>query len=145
VKRKLLGKIPLDPNGAMAMKGQKHPITSVGILNLCGKLVKMHEEEMKYAECDVTINPDTKIDSRKTTMVQIIHPTARKEFKNYVARIFFDNELKIPIHYDAYSWPAQAGGNPPLEESYTYQNLQLNNNFTPIDFDPNNNPAIFKN
>jgi hypothetical protein len=143
--KRYLGKIPLDPNGAMAMKGQKHPITSVGIRNLCAKLVAIHEAESKYGECEVTVNPDTKIDSRKTTMVQIIHPTARKEFKHHVSRIFFDNEHKVPIHYDAFLWPAQAGGQPPLEESYTYQNLQLNNNFTAKDFDPNNNPAIFKN
>jgi hypothetical protein len=143
--KRYLGKMNLDPHGALAMKGQKHPITSVGIRNLCSKLIKMHEAELQYGECDVTITPEVKIDSRKTTMVQIIHPTARKEFKNHVARIFFDNEHKIPIHYDAYVWPAQAGGDPPLEESYTYQNLQLNNNFTPIDFDPNNNPEIFKN
>jgi hypothetical protein len=143
--KRILGKIPLDPNGAMAMKGQKHPITSVGIRNLCGKLIKVHEEELKFAECEVTVNPDPTIDGRKTTLVQIIHPNPRKEFKNYVARIFFDNEHKVPIHYDAYRWPEQAGGKPQLEESYTYQNLQLNNNFTATDFDPNNNPAIFKN
>jgi hypothetical protein len=104
----------------------------------------MHEAELKFAECEVTVNPEPTIDGRKTTLVQIIHPTPRKEFKNYVARIFFDNEHQIPIHYDAYSWPAQAGGKPELEESYTYQNLQLNNNFTASDFDPNN-PALFKN
>jgi hypothetical protein len=141
---KIVGKISLDPTGARAMKGQKHPITSVGIRNLCGKLIKMHEVELKFAECEVTVNPEPTIDGRKTTLVQIIHPTPRKEFKNYVARIFFDNEHQIPIHYDAYSWPAQAGGKPELEESYTYQNLQLNNNFTASDFDPNN-PALFKN
>jgi hypothetical protein len=142
--KRYLGKMSLDPNGALAMKGQKHPITSVGIRNLCAKLVKVSEGELKYGECDVTINPDAKIDNRPTTMVQIVHPMARPEFKNHVARIFFDNEHKIPIHYDAYSWPAQPGGKPQLEESYTYQNLQLNNNFTATDFDPNN-PAIFKN
>jgi hypothetical protein len=142
--KRFLGKLNLDPNGALAMKGQKHPITSVGIRNLCAKLIKMSEAELKFGECDVRTVPDSKIDSRPTTMVQIIHPTARKEFKNHVARIFFDNEHQIPIHYDAYSWPTQEGGKPLLEECYTYQNLQLNNNFTPIDFDPNNNPAIFK-
>lgn len=142
--KRYLGKMSLDPNGSLAMKGQKHPITSVGIRNLCGKLIKMCEAETKFAECDVTVNNNTKISGRPTTMVQIVHPTPRQDFKNHVARIFFDNELKIPIHYDAYSWPAQPGGQPPLEESYTYQNLKVNNNFTGRDFDPNNNPEIFQ-
>lgn len=142
--KRYLGKMPLDPQGALAMKGQKHPITSVGIRNLTEKLIKVSEAELQYAECEVTTNPDTKINTRKATMVQIVHPTPRQNFKHHVARIFFDNELKIPIHYDAYLWPAQAGGQPPLEESYTYQNLKVNNNFTARDFDPNNNPEIFK-
>ena len=142
--KRYLGKMSLDPQGALAMKGQKHPITSVGIRNLTEKLIKVADAELKFAECEVTTNPDTKINTRKATMVQIVHPTARQDFKHHVARIFFDNELRIPIHYDAYLWPAQAGGQPPLEESYTYQNLKINNNYTARDFDPNNNPEIFK-
>jgi hypothetical protein len=65
--------------------------------------------------------------------------------------LFLDNEFKVPIHFDAYLWPAQEGnGNedgdaPPLEESYTYQNLKLNNGFTAREFDSNNNPEIFNN
>jgi hypothetical protein len=143
--KRYLGKMTLDPTGALAMKGQKHPITSVGIYNLCGKLIKMAEAETQFAECDVTTNADAKINGRPTTMVQIVHPTPRQNFKHHVARIFFDNELRIPIHFDAYLWPAQAGAAPPLEESYTYQNLKVNNNFTARDFDPNNNPEIFRN
>ncbi len=142
--KRYLGKINLDPQGALAMKGQKHPITSVGIRNLTEKLIKVAEAELKFAECEVTTNPKQTINTRSTTMVQIVHPKARQDFKHHVARIFFDNELRIPIHYDAYLWPAQAGGQPPLEESYTYQNLKINNNYTARDFDPNNNPEIFK-
>ncbi len=142
--KRFLGKMTLDPNGALAMKGQRHPITSVGIRNLTAKLIKVYEGETKYGECEVTTNADTKINGRPTTMVQIIHPQPRQNFRSHVARLFFDNELKIPIHYDTYLWPEQAGGKPPLEESYTYQNLKINNNFTALQFDPNNNPEIFK-
>jgi hypothetical protein len=143
--KRYLGKMPLDPNGALAMKGQKRPITSVGIRNLCEKLITLAEAECKFGECDVTTNANASIGGRKTTMVQIVHPTARQDFKHHVARIFFDNELRVPIHYDAFLWPTEAGGKPPLEESYTYQNLKVNNNFTARDFDAYNNPDIFKN
>ena len=61
-------------------------------------------------------------------MIQVVHPVARQNFKFNVARLFFDDELKIPIHFDAYTWPDQEGGEPQLEESYTYaKNLKLNN------------------
>jgi len=147
----VLGKMNLDPQGTIAMKGQKRPITDVGIRNLTIKLEKMWEAETKFMESEVTTNPDVKVNDRSTTMIQVKHPIPRKDFKFHIARLFLDNELKIPIHFDAYLWPAQEGnGNgdgeaPPLEESYTYQNLKLNNGFTAREFDSNNNPEIFNN
>jgi hypothetical protein len=142
--KRVLGKINLDPQGATAMSGQKYPITRVGIRNLTASLVRQFEDDTKYSECDVTTKDDTKISGRPATMVQIIHPVPRRNFRAHVARIFFDNELGIPIHYDAYLWPDQPGGRPPLDESFTYTNLKINNGFTARDFDANNNPEIFK-
>ena len=51
---RMLGKIPLDPNGTRAMSGQKHPITDVGMRNLTAKLSKMWLAETQFAECNVT-------------------------------------------------------------------------------------------
>jgi hypothetical protein len=134
----------LDPNGALAMKGQKHPITDVGILNLTTKLTKIWEAETQFAECNVTTNAETTINRRPTVMVRVTHPKPRQNFRWNEARLFFDKELRVPIHFDAYTWPAQEGGEPVLEESYTYTNLKINNSFTARDFDSNNNPEIFK-
>jgi Protein of unknown function (DUF1571) len=142
--KRYLGKLNLDPTGAVAMRGQKHPITDVGIRNLTAKLLKIWEAETQYAECEVTTNVDSKINGRSATMVQITHPIPRQNFRAHVQRLFFDNELRIPIHYDAFLWPAQPGDQPPLDESYTYTNLKINNGFTARDFDANNNPEIFK-
>lgn len=141
-KRKLLGKMQLDPEGMVAMRGQKYPITKVGITNLLTQLVERSQADMKYGECEVKTNPDMAINGRSTTMIQAIHPVPRQNFRTHIARVFIDNELKVPIHYDSFMWPV-AGGQPPLEESYTYTNLKLNNNFTARDFD-STNPEIFK-
>jgi hypothetical protein len=142
---RMLGKINLDPTGARAMSGQRHPITDVGIRNLTAKLTKMWSAETQFAECEVTAVPGTKVEGRTATMVQVVHPVPRQNFKFHKARLFFDEELKIPVHFDASSWPAQEGGKPQLEESYTYaKNLKVNNNFTALDFDATNNPNIFK-
>jgi hypothetical protein len=142
---RVLGKISLDPNGPRAMNGQKRPITDVGIKNLNKKLADMWTRESQFGECEVTSKPGTKVEGRTATMVQVVHPVPRQNFKFHAARIFFDDELGIPIHFDAYLWPAKEGAKPELEESYTYaKNLKVNNNFTALDFDPNNNPNIFK-
>lgn len=142
--KRMLGKMNLDPTGTLAMKGQKHPITNVGIRNLTVKLLKMWEAETKFGECEVTTNAGPKIAGRPATMLQVVHPVPRQDFKFHVARLFIDNELKIPVHFDAFLWPEQAGAEPPLEESYTYTNLKVNNGFTAREFDANNNPDIFK-
>lgn len=142
---RLVGKLSLDPTGTKAMSGQRHPITDVGIRNLTTKLTKMWGAEMQFAECDVTTKPGTKVEGRMATMVQVVHPVPRQNFKFHAARLFFDEDLKIPVHFDAYSWPAQEGGEPQLEESYTYaKNLKVNTNLTARDFDAYNNPEIFK-
>jgi hypothetical protein len=77
-------------------------------------------------------------------MIQVKHPIPRQNFRAHVMRIFFDRELRVPIHFDAFLWPSQPGEKPPLDEAYTYQNLKINTNLTAMDFDPNNNPNIFK-
>jgi hypothetical protein len=142
--KRMLGKMNLDPQGSLAMSGQKHPITDVGFRNLTAKLTKMWEGEMKFAECDVTTNPETHVAGGSTTMIQITHPVPRQDFRFHVARLFLDNELKVPIHFDAYMWPEKEGADPLLDESYTYMNLKLNNGYTAREFDAANNPEIFK-
>jgi len=141
---RMLGKIPLDPNGTKAMSGQRHPITDVGMRNLTAKLMRMWEAELQFAECEVTATPGKKVEGRPATLVQVIHPKPHQQFKFHAARLYLDDELKVPIHFDAFVWPTQDGGQPQLEESYTYSSLKVNNGFTARDFDPNNNPDIFK-
>ena len=142
--KRMLGKINLAPDGMVAMRGQKHPITKVGIRNLTAEMIRKFEADTRYAESDVTTNEGTKINGRPTTMIQVVHPIPRQNFRAHVARVFLDNELRVPIHYDAYLWPEQPGGQPPLDESYTYTNLKINNGYSARDFDANSNPEIFK-
>mgnify|MGYP002085120983 CR=1 FL=1 len=139
-----LGPMNLDPNGMFAMRGQRHPITEVGLRNLTAKLIAGKTAEMQFMECQVTSNPNTKIGNRPTTMIQIEHPVPRKEFATHISRIFLDNELRVPIYYDAYLWPEVAGENPPLDASYTYSNLKLNVGLATRDFDATN-PELFNN
>jgi hypothetical protein len=138
-----LGKMNLDPNGMVAMRGQRHPVTQVGLRNLTARLLTAKQAEMAYGEVQVVTNPNSKIGSRPATMIQIVHPTERKEFATHIQRIFLDNELRVPIHYDAFLWPAAEGQTPPLDASYTYANLKLNVGLAARDFDATN-PELFK-
>lgn len=142
-KRRLMQPVSLDPAGMIAMRGQKYPITRIGIRNLVEEYITIASKDLKYAECEVTSNPNAVIADRSCTLIQATHPIQRQEFRGYVARVFLDNELLVPIYYDSYGWPEREGAAPPLDESYFYSNLQINNGFAARDFEKDN-PSIFQ-
>ena len=142
--RKVFGTVSLDPTGPIAMKGNRYPITELGILNLVRRLVEVGEKDVNYGECEVKFFQGAKINNRVCTCIQVVHPTPRSNFLFHLARIFVDDELNLPIRYEAYDWPAKAGGPPELTEEYTYLNLKINNGFTDADFDIQNPEYEFK-
>jgi len=142
-KRKIMSPVSLDPEGMIAMRGQKYPITSVGLRNLVTKFLERSKKDLKFAECEVSFDPNQTVEGRPATLIQVTHPQPRQDFYCHVSRMFLDNELRVPLHYDAYMWPRTPGERPPLEESYTYRNLKLNNGFGARDFEKDN-PEIFK-
>lgn len=138
IKDKMFGKVLIKPDGPIAMSGQRYPLTELGILNLTRRLVQVAEQDIKYGECEVKFFKGAKINNRVCTCIQVVHPVARRNFLFNLARIFVDDELNLPIRYEAYEWPKEPGGSPELIEEYTYLNLKLNNGFTDADFDIKN-------
>jgi hypothetical protein len=130
--------VSLRPDGIVAMKNQRYPLTELGILNLTRRLVEVGEDNKKYGECDVKYYENAKINGRVCTCIEVIHPVPRRNFVFHLARIFVDKELNLPIRYESFDWPREQGGPPELLEEYTYLNLRLNNGFTDADFDVRN-------
>ena len=140
----LLGTVSLKPDGNIAMRGQRYPLTEIGILNLTRRLSDVAEQDIKYGECEVKFFKGAKINDRLCTCTQVIHPTPRRNFLFHIARIFVDDELNIPIRYESYDWPKTPGGTPELIEEYTYLNLKMNNGFSDADFDIKNSKYHFR-
>jgi Protein of unknown function (DUF1571) len=138
IKDKMFGTVRIKPDGPVAMNGQHYPLTELGILNLTKRLVEVAQEDVKFGECEVKFFKNAKINNRVCTCIQVVHPVPRRNFRFHLARIFVDDELNIPIRYESYEWPKEAGGAPELIEEYTYVNLKLNNGFTDADFDIKN-------
>ena len=59
--RKIAGTVPLQPTGALAMAGQRYPITEIGMLNLTRRLVEVAEKDKQFGECDVKFFKNAKI------------------------------------------------------------------------------------
>ncbi len=142
--QKKLGTLSLDPNGLIAMRGNKYPITEIGLLNLVDKLVEVGEKDVKYGECSVNYYEDIKSsEGRPCTMIEVVHPVPRKNFIFYVARILVDNEYNMPIRYESYEWATEKDPELPLIEIYEYQKLRLNVGLTDEDFDIKNSKYDF--
>ncbi|MDR1963891.1 MAG: DUF1571 domain-containing protein [Planctomycetaceae bacterium] len=128
----------LDPEGIIAMRGCKYSIKEMGILNLVDKLLDVGRKDSKYGECDVQYFEGVKVDDRDCTLIQVTHPVPRKNFIFYIARIYVDKELNLPIRYESFDWPKKEGETPTLIEAYTYQKMKINVGLTDADFDYRN-------
>ena len=131
----LIGVVSLAPDGRVAMYGQRYPITEIGILNLTKRLIEAAEQGRQHGECEVTIRAGAQIDGRACTCIEVVHPTQRPYFNFCKALVYIDDEMNIPVSYEAYEWPDTPGGEPKLIEQYTYVDVELNNDFTDADFE----------
>jgi hypothetical protein len=74
----------------------------------------------------------------------VTHPQRKEYFRYYLARIFLDDEWRLPMHYSSYDWPTREGGPPLLLEEYTYTNFQPNVGLTDADFNYRNEEYGFR-
>ncbi len=141
--RAMVGTVSLKPQSMLAMQGNRYAITEIGVENLARRLVEVAEHDKQFGECDVNFFPNAKVNGRICTCIQVTHPVPRRNFRFHLARVFIDDEYTIPVRYEAYDWPQEAGGQPVLMEEYTYMNVKVNNGLTDADFDPKNTAYKF--
>ncbi len=130
-----LGTLSLKPDGVIAMRGQRYPITEVGIQALLASLVERGErEKMQGSEIRVSFYPNAKINGRPTNLIQLVRTKRSPTDDFYRVRVYIDTELELPIRYEAHDWPPSPGEMPSLIEEYTYLNLKLNQGLGDADF-----------
>lgn len=129
----------LRPESNLAMHGNRYPITEFGFENLLKRLIEVAQEDiLREAECKVTFYENSKINQRPCTGVLVVHPERDAASRFHMARVFLDKELKIPLLFESYDWPAETGGKPQLLEQYSYSDVRLNVGLTDADFDREN-------
>ena len=131
-------RVELEPTGMLAMMDNKYPITDIGLTKLVEKLIEKGERDRQLGPCEVQIVEDQRVGDRVCRLVQVTHPQPDPRFDFHIAQIFIDTERLIPLRYAAFMWPKEPGGEPLLEEEYTYLDVKLNVGLTDTDFDPNN-------
>lgn len=134
----LVGTLSLDPKGSMAMDGNRHPVTMIGIRRMAEVVIEqwltlVHAEGVK-----VNFYPSAKIGDLpcKTWETILAKPVDGLEFQT--ARIYFDAKSNLPVRAQALGFPAKAGEKAPVLEDYSYLDLKTNVDLADVDFDVEN-------
>ena len=139
----LAGTMNLEPTGRLAMSDNRHPVTEAGINKLVTRVYHSWHTDLQ-PEHDISIEYGVSLGNRSTTMVQTKHDHRQPEFHYHVVRLYFDDELKIPVRFTGFDWPARKGDTPPIVEDYQFQNLKVNVGLSDRDFDPANPAYSYK-
>ncbi len=133
-----LMRVELVPESRLAMLGNKYPITEIGLVRLVEKLIEKCDRGVDLSQCRIEMIEDQRVGDRTCRLVQVTQPKSLAGADFYIAQVFVDMERRVPLRYAAFMWPEQTGGDPPLEEEYTYLDLELNVGLSDEDFDPSN-------
>ena len=139
----LAGTVRLEPTGGRAMADCRHPISEAGIGPLLDTLQTRWSSELDPSECVVAFRDAQLVGTRRCTMIEATHPHQQPEFLFYRVRLFIDDELGLPIHFEAYDWPGSPLAPAEMVEEYTYSDLRLNVGLSDLDFDVSNGNYAF--
>lgn len=143
LKGKFLPTVTIPTDGMLAMRGQRYPMTDIGIENLIVKLIERGQRARKLPDVRCEFRKNARVQDRTCTVLQVIQPSRSPDAEFHQAQVFIDDQYQIPIRYIAYDWPTQQGQPLPVIEEYNYLNLKLNVGLTDADFDPNNEAYNF--
>ena len=129
----------VNPTSDIAMRDNRYPITEFGFENLVKRFLERLDSQL-LENCTIQTLEGSKVDGRPCRSIQVVQNERTPDADFYLARVYIDEELQIPIHYEAYDWPSSARGKPRLLEQYTYRQVKLNVGFSDADFQ-RDNPA----
>ncbi len=138
--------ISLDPNGMIAMRGQRYPISEIGMVRLVEKLIERGERDVDSPDISVTITGDYRVGDVPAELIQVRRSKpAGGEDDFALAEIAYDPDRQLILSYRSFGWPQEGEhvasddiGQLPLQESYTYHDIKTNVGLTDSDFDTSN-------
>jgi len=153
IKGRLLPCVKLDPNGAIAMREARHPVTDIGLLNLSRKIIRyrQHEADNGYADIRCQMLDGEEIDGRPCYcfILNYQNPETSETYRKSVQ--YVDKELLLPICIKNYGWPADDSetdlvklDEATIVEHYGYSNIQMDTQLADADFDRKNRSYRFR-
>ncbi len=142
--RRIVPRLAIAPDSALALADSRHPVTDAGLWNLGRKLLRYREMDMGDDDATTTLDRTTGPDGR--SLLRSVHthskPDAGRPFAH--VEVLYDPETQIPFQISSFDWPgANHSGPLDLAEQYTYDDLKLGAPLTAADFDPTNPEYAF--
>lgn len=137
--------VPIAPDSFLAMRGQRYPITEIGLTRLLEKLIERGREDEKSERVHAFKTEGHRYDGRDLTLLEIERdaPSDRKDDFS-IAELVLDRSQNVVVSFRSFGWPESQSNDAPLIESYQYYDLKLNVGLTDIDFSTANPDYTFK-
>ncbi len=142
--RKIIPRLAVEPDSALALADTRHPVTEAGLVHLARKLLSFRKMDMDDADAKTVLDRTT--DESGRTWLRSTHTHSVADGSRPFARVevLYDPETQYPMRISSYDWPAPGhAGDLELAEHYAYDDLKLDAPLTQADFDPTNPDYAF--
>jgi hypothetical protein len=150
---KVLPTLKLDPNGSMAMKESRHPVTEMGLLQLAELVLQYRKRDLAHPQgVHWEMIPDQKFFDHVCDcwVVEYDNREVEKVYRKSIT--YIDRKYSLPICVKNFGWPADgaefadAAG---LDEAtfieyYGYTDIELETRLSDADFDKANADYKFR-
>lgn len=119
--------VNIDPTGSIAMKGNRHPITHIGLGYILSCASKDIHSAMKNKDAVFTYEGDCDVYGRKAVRVRTEYPKDKGYYAHKVI-LSYDKETGLPLKITMFDWDNK------FMEEYGYENLKTNVGLTEKDF-----------
>jgi hypothetical protein len=142
--RKLVPRLAVAPDSALALADSRHPVTEAGLVHLANKLLAFRQKDIGDPHAQTTLDRYTDTEGR--LWLRSIHTHSVNDGSRPFTKveILYDASTQFPLRIASYDWPAPGQtGELELAERYAYDDLNLDPHLTPADFDPANPEYAF--
>ncbi|MCA9079886.1 MAG: DUF1571 domain-containing protein [Planctomycetaceae bacterium] len=141
--RALLGTVSLDPKGSMAMDGNRHPVTLIGMRNLATGVIEQWLSELKLTGVTVNTFPNTRMENTTCEMIETSYARPQQGVQFQMTRLYIDSETGFPIRLQQYEFPGRRERQASLAEDYQYSKIDTKATLQDIDFSVKNPKYAF--
>ncbi|MCM2371412.1 DUF1571 domain-containing protein [Aporhodopirellula aestuarii] len=137
--------LEIDPEGRLAKQESNFSIVQTGIRPMVEQILDRMESQIDPTNVKIRYYADAKVDGRPCQHIEISQLERRPDSNYQIAKVYIDEELKLPVFFSSYAWPEEPDGKPILQEQYAITQINLNAELTDLDFDRTNPEYKFYN